>query len=158
MPRSSRAAVVPIRSRQKPSKRRSQLPATETAGPDREAVETAAEGWTDAVLACRTYGHQWRPLKAQHSPAYRYIRTEHVCRSCRAHRVQEMSERGSVYATWYVYPDGYLLRGSGGRITGDARDGLRLAAVGRIFRMSELPATETETRQAANRRDGRSGA
>jgi hypothetical protein len=42
-------------------------------------------------------------------------------------RIREMSESGHVYAETREYPDGYLTKGLG-RIAGEAKDAVRLAA------------------------------
>lgn len=100
-----------------------------------EAVQREARNWTDDQLECRTYGHRWNPSRAVHYRRFRYFRVVQLCGRCTAERVMELSERGTVLASWYQYPDGYLSHGLG-RIAGDARDALRLATITRVYDVS----------------------
>jgi hypothetical protein len=102
-----------------------------------DALE-AAENWTDKMLECRTYGHQWRPQAATYTKDRKAIATSQICRSCDAERHATLDARtGWVIATHIDYPDGYLLKGVG-RITGDAKGALRLTTVTRVYGLRPL--------------------
>lgn len=105
---------------------------------DPEEVAEKAQDWSDEILECRTYGHQWSPLKAQHVRQWRYFYIVQLCARCTTTRHMELSESGGeVFDSWYEYPDGYLTKGLG-RIAGDARGQLRLATVMRTFKIEDL--------------------
>jgi hypothetical protein len=95
---------------------------------ERGDVEAAAVSWTTQQLECRDMGHHWVPMDAVHIRRLQYYRVSHNCSRCGMVRVRELSESGHVYATSYEYPDGYLLQGLG-RIAGDGKDAIRLAAL-----------------------------
>jgi hypothetical protein len=99
---------------------------------DAREVERQAERWTDEILECRTDGHYWRPARATHHTAYRFYYIVQRCARCLCERHTEMTERGTIAARWIVYTDGYLTKGMG-RIVGDGRDALRLAALTRMY-------------------------
>lgn len=107
------------------------MPAEDGLATPEEAAELAKE-LSDAYLACRTYGHIWQPLTAVHNRSLHYWRATRRCPRCTTEKVEEISERGHVLASWYVYADGYLTEGIG-RLFGDARGVLRLAAITRTF-------------------------
>ena len=99
---------------------------------DSREVERRAAEWSSEVLECRTDGHTWRPVSATHHTTYRYFYTVQRCAKCESERHTEMTERGTITARWIVYADGYLSKGLG-RIVGDGRDALRLAALMRLY-------------------------
>lgn len=102
-----------------------------------DVARLASAQWTEAQVACRDMGHHWAPLDAIHVARLRFYRVSHGCERCGIVRVRELSERGSVYATTYRYPDGYLVEGLG-RIAGDAKDAIRLAAIRRTYNAREI--------------------
>jgi len=95
-------------------------------------VLAAARQWSDEVLRCRTYGHNWQPRNAVINRRHKFIYVEQECSTCHTVRHQEMSMRGAVYAQWYTYIDGYLLDGVG-RIAGEGRDAVRISTVMRTY-------------------------
>ena len=94
---------------------------------DRADVEAMAQDMPDSFLMCREMSHQWRPASARIGSDGVIARTLE-CGRCTAQRVQELSPRGHVLSSHYVYPEGYLAVNIG-RIAGDGRDALRLASV-----------------------------
>lgn len=112
-----------------------------------EDVERHARDWPGAFLECRLYGHEWRPLRATHYARMRYYLTAQQCPRCTSKRFAEISERGSVLSQWIEYADGYLTKNVG-RIVGDGRDVLRLAALNRVFDLKRSRAAETPHSQA----------
>lgn len=117
-----------------------------------EEVESRAAQWSQQVLECRVDGHAWRPARATHSTAYRFYYVVQRCPRCQTERHTEMTERGRITARWLDYPDGYLSKGAG-RIVGDGRDMLRLAALTRVYdthttrKLTEVPHSKA-TREA----------
>lgn len=104
-------------------------------------VTEAAKRWSDGVLKCRTYGHNWQPSRAIHNRKMHFIYVERICLECLppgggqpTTKHEELSERGTVLASWYTYADGYLTQGHG-RIVGEAKDELRITTVERTFKV-----------------------
>jgi hypothetical protein len=91
-----------------------------------DQVVAATEEWNDRVIACRIYGHSWRPLTVtRDNSGYTVMQR---CSSCTNRRVQEMDFRGFAGPWRYVYREGYLTKDLG-RIGSDGRAVLRLAAL-----------------------------
>jgi hypothetical protein len=107
-----------------------------------EDVERHAARWPKRFLECRLYGHEWRPKRATHYPELRYVLTVQRCPRCTSERFSELSERGAVLATWIEYAEGYLTEHVG-RIVGEGRDVLRVAALERVFNMETSHDAET---------------
>ena len=97
-----------------------------------DEVATQAETWSDEVLNCRTYNHNWVPSQAAWEEGGSILHVVHSCERCTTQKHMEMSQSGHVYNQWYEYADGYLSKGLG-RIAGDARDLLRITSVTRTF-------------------------
>lgn len=79
-----------------------------------EAVERAAQEWSDSVVQCRAFGHGWRPQTALHRPGM-YTITQR-CPRCRVRRWKRINERGYSLTPWhtdYSEATGYLLKGVG---------------------------------------------
>lgn len=93
---------------------------------DLDAVESNIADWTDSVISCRIYGHNWTA-----SSVFRvgdgYTVTQ-KCSRCANGRTQDMDSRGFATSWTYSYSDGYLTKGLG-RIGGDGRAALRLATL-----------------------------
>jgi ABC-type branched-subunit amino acid transport system substrate-binding protein len=74
-------------------------------------VETFAHGLSDKQLACRDYGHTWRPSAIEVVREGRtlggYVRI-YKCASCRTERRQTLDSHGDVVQNGYVYANGYL--------------------------------------------------
>lgn len=134
------------------------------AGPERrtphyadpqDVARVAQSQWTDGQIQCRDMGHHWAPMDAMHVARLRFYRVSHGCGRCGIVRVRELSERGHVFATTYTYPDGYLVQGLG-RIAGDAKDAIRVAAIKRTAGVREIRGKakdEDMPRFGATRRD-----
>lgn len=124
------------------------------------AVSSAAKKWSDGVLQCRTYGHDWQPSRAIHNRKLHFIYIERVCLRCLpaeggvpTTKHEELSETGTILASWYTYADGYLTVGQG-RIVGEARDELRITTVERTFhieRDAKKQARSSKTREHVTR-------
>lgn len=94
------------------------------ADPDR--VVSATEEWSDKVVACRIYGHGWKPLSVTRDSSGFTVTQR--CTSCGNRRVQAMDFRGFAGPWTYIYKEGYLTKDLG-RIGSDGRAVLRLAAI-----------------------------
>jgi hypothetical protein len=96
-----------------------------------EQAAEAVSGWSQLVLECRAYGHAWRPHDVKNDRRARRYLVSQVCDRCTTVRHQEMDYRGQLDPgkSWYDYPPGYLTHGQG-RMTGEARGALRIAALG----------------------------
>jgi hypothetical protein len=91
-----------------------------------DQVVSATEEWSDKVVACRIYGHGWKPLSVtRDSNGYTVIQR---CASCGNRRLQAMDFRGFAGPWTYIYKEGYLTKDLG-RIGSDGRAVLRLAAI-----------------------------
>ena len=95
-------------------------------------VERLADEWAPGVLACRDTGHQWGDSQAVHVVRFGYWKISQRCPRCGCTRYREMSERGHVYASTIEYSEGYLAVGLG-RIAGNTKDAVRIAAVRRTY-------------------------
>lgn len=98
---------------------------------DLSEVEHFANDLPEEFLLCREMGHRWLPYQAalNHDGTYhRALR----CPRCKTRKEQEISSRGAILATHYKHPEGYLHEGMG-RIAGDGRGVLRLAAIQRTI-------------------------
>jgi hypothetical protein len=121
-------------------------------------IEQHVEHWSTGVVMCRTYGHVWQPQGATWNPRYRIYFTSQVCPRCQCVRNSEVNERGHVLASWINYADGYLTKGLG-RVAGDARDVVRLAAIlGPQFNLKRLrgknlPAPRSQAARQEGTRD-----
>jgi len=94
----------------------------------RAEVEAATEQWPTDYLDCRFMRHSWARGDAVHVVRLRYYRASYVCTRCGTRKILEISDSGASFAQTYEYPDGYLAQGVG-RIAGEGRDAIRLAAV-----------------------------
>lgn len=75
-------------------------------------VERAAEQWSDNQVACRTYGHTWRPRTVTHRPGVYTVSQR--CSRCATARAQQINESGYPLGGWRMaYQDGYLLTNVG---------------------------------------------
>lgn len=92
-----------------------------------EAIQSAADDWTDGQVQCRSYGHAWRSLTATHVPGVYTIYQR--CQRCTTERSQDMNDSGYVLGPWRLhYVDGYLLKNLG-RVGQDGRAVLRLSSL-----------------------------
>lgn len=122
---------------------------------DADEVRRVAVEWAAEFLECRDTGHHWQPEDVTYfRAAGGYYRVVHVCARCGMRRLREISERGHVYASSYDYPAGYVAVGLG-RIAGEAKDAVRLAAItrGYVKQVKRRPREEDRPRFAATRRD-----
>lgn len=98
-----------------------------TAWADPKAVEDAAASWTDKWVHCRIYGHGWTPSSVTRVGEGFVVRQR--CNRCTNVREQAIDSRGYNLTPWrYIYPEGYLTKNLG-RIGGDGRAVLRIAAL-----------------------------
>jgi hypothetical protein len=96
-------------------------------------VADAISKFTLAHLQCRRYGHSWRPWRAEVFTRGRGYMEAVRCDRCATERTEECDRYGGVVSAHYVYPDGYLVKGLG-RLTGEDRGQLRIAAIRRRVR------------------------
>jgi hypothetical protein len=97
---------------------------------ERHEVEDAAAQMPSTHLDCRVMRHSWVREDAVHIARLRYFRVSFICQRCSTRRISEVSESGHEYASTYEYAEGYLSHGIG-RIVGEGRDAIRLAALQR---------------------------
>ena len=94
----------------------------------RDAVEAAAAEWSDAVVQCRIYGHNWRPLTVFLRARVYTVRQR--CNRCRNEREQTMDSQGYTLGGWRMtYRDGYLMPAKSGRVDGNGRAALRITSL-----------------------------
>lgn len=102
-------------------------------------VEAEVREWDNEVLECRTYNHKWAPQRATWNAEYRYYHIVQICTSCKSERTMDMDGHGHLISRPTIdYVDGYLMPAGLGRISGDAKDVVRLAAVTRTFPLEKL--------------------
>lgn len=101
-----------------------------------EEVEEQADQWTEDFLECRLYGHVWRPARATFNSTFKYYYVIQRCSRCFSERHSELNQYGHVMASWMKYAEGYLTKKIG-RIVGDGRDTLRLAALTRVYDLTK---------------------
>lgn len=102
---------------------------------ERADVEAFAETLPADYVLCRTIRHPWKPAIARRNHDGTF-HVELICERCTTKYVQELSPRGLILGTHYVYPQGYQMPKGQGRITGDDRGILRLAFVDLASRAS----------------------
>src|SRR6185312_8352007 len=90
-------------------------------------LDTALDTLPPGALACRDYGHTWKPFDAWRV-ARGAVEQRLRCPSCNTVRRRLLSRTGDVLAVGYLYPDGYLIAGLG-RLTGTDRNRIRLATL-----------------------------
>jgi hypothetical protein len=80
----------------------------------------------DQFLACRDFGHAWRPFDVRVVRKYQEIHRVFKClHECGTERTQVLSVDGHILRSWYAYPDGYVLPGIG-RLNTDDRARIRV--------------------------------
>lgn len=115
-----------------------------------EEVAAQVKNWDDDVLRCRTYGHQWQPSRAPLNRKGFYSVTE-FCPRCTCSRHYEMSTRGVIFGHPTIeYAEGYLTNGLG-RIVGDAKGVVRLAAITHTVPEERLTAKESMAQRPRSR-------
>lgn len=106
------------------------------------------EGLPEEFLACRDYGHLWRPRSARYMPeANGYTRTM-ACGRCHAERDQDLTASGGIVSGHYSYAEGYVAPRGQGRLGGEARDSLRLESVLRLLGRDSGPEHSTNRKSA----------
>jgi hypothetical protein len=99
-------------------------------------VQALTNQWSPGILECRAYGHQWRPSRVIYNKVDRFYAIYQSCPRCECERYQEMTVAGHVVASYIHYAPGYLAEGSG-RIIGEAKDAVRVAAVTRVWTVEQ---------------------
>jgi hypothetical protein len=93
-------------------------------------LDAFVAGLTDRVLHCRELGHVWKPLTARWDGDASCYDRRLRCNSCRTVRIQLLTRSGHPVSNRYVYPDGYLAKGT----THNAnRDVFRIEAITRFL-------------------------
>jgi hypothetical protein len=105
-----------------------------------DEVSRQAAAWSKAILECRLYGHHWRPQRAVYHDQYRFYYLVQACPRCHTERHTELN------------PAGYLTKGIG-RIVGDGRDALRLAAIERLYTLTATDELDERPHSRATRDD-----
>lgn len=93
----------------------------------REDVEDLAAGMKFEFLLCRDMMHAWQPHDRSIG-SDGVIKRTLMCHRCKTQRVQEITMRGGLLSSHYIYPDGYQAKGLG-RVAGDAKDAFRIASI-----------------------------
>jgi hypothetical protein len=83
-----------------------------------QRVTDIAEKYPDAFLACRDFGHSWRPLTASWN-ADNTITRRLRCVRCSVERHQLLTSEGYIVSGGYSYADGYQIKGVGSLTTDD---------------------------------------
>jgi len=99
--------------------------------PDDKAAAHTIEDIADEFLACRDFGHAWRPFDVKISRKQQEIHRIFRClHECGTERTQVLSVDGYILRSFYSYPDGYVLSGLG-RL--DTSDRARIRVMGTNF-------------------------
>lgn len=114
---------------------------TFTPPPDREPIKFARAseiaGWRQSLpeefLACRDYGHLWRPRSARYNAEGNHYTRTMACGRCHTERDQDLSASGAILSGHYDYADGYTAPRGQGRLGTEARDSLRLESILRLL-------------------------
>jgi hypothetical protein len=95
-----------------------------------DGVRRQATQWSEEIVDCRAFGHEWGPYTAEWEVPQIHVAL--VCQRCNAQKRFTIDSRNGLYVhrPYIAYPDGYLVKGLG-RILGDVKGELRLAAVAR---------------------------
>lgn len=116
-----------------------------TPGRKRRGLSVAASAAQDAImemtddhLLCRDFGHSWRPYQVDRIAQRKQWQETLLCQRCHTVRRRLLDFRGGMLANGYTYPEGYLVQGVG-RLTGSDRDGLRLAGLQAVMRVTGDP-------------------
>ena len=91
-------------------------------------LRSFTDSLSDEFLYCRRYGHNWHPRTALKNKWW-YEATV-ACDRCTCERIEIINMRGEIVKRYMRYPAGYLSRNLG-RIVGERKNGLRLAALER---------------------------
>lgn len=80
----------------------------------------------DEYLACRDFGHAWRPSDVKIDRKYKEIHRVFSCmHNCGTQRTQVLSPTGHIVRSYYTYPEDYVLPGLG-RLSADDRAAVRV--------------------------------
>ena len=95
---------------------------------DPQDIADATAGWSDAVIACRAYGHSWRPATVTMHLGTYTIR-QRCNRRCGTERECAMDSAGHYVKRWQLqYREGYLISHLG-RVDQEGRAIIRLASI-----------------------------
>jgi hypothetical protein len=96
-----------------------------------EPPPTTIEDIADQFLACRDFGHAWRPHDVKIDRRQHEIHRIFYClHECGTQRTQVLSSDGYIVRNFYTYPDGYVLQGLG-RL--NASDRARIRVMGTSY-------------------------
>jgi hypothetical protein len=96
------------------------------AGTNGEKPQGSIEDISDVFLACRDFGHAWRPHDVRIDRKYKEIHRVFSClHNCGTERTQVLSPNGHIVRNFYTYPDGYVILGLG-RLSIDDRAQIRV--------------------------------
>lgn len=92
---------------------------------DSPAAKTIAD-ISDTFLACRDFGHAWRPHDVRIDKKYAEIHRVFAClHGCGTERTQVLSQQGYIVRNFYAYAEGYVLNGVG-RLSAEDRAEIRM--------------------------------
>jgi hypothetical protein len=124
--------TAPKRRRAAPVTTRKAAPKVKAVPPPPEPVkvgiEQAIEQMTPEFVACRDYGHSWKPFTATWNPTFRYYESQLKCQRCNTVRTRFIGPQGQRAGGRYDYVDGYTIKGLG-FLSVDDRDHIRLASM-----------------------------
>lgn len=122
---------------------------------DPAAVEEWITKWSEALFRCRYYGHDWQDHRARFNDLYGFFSVTDRCSRCFSLKHKELNRYGhQISKSQIEYVDGYLIKGLG-RIIGDSRDVVQLAAVKSIYKLKTISMEEAanDIPRAASSRD-----
>lgn len=112
-------------------------------------ITHAIEEMPEAYLHCRDWQHAWQAytVRAINGGSLGYDQV-FECTRCGVHRHRILDSRGHIVSARYDYNlvPGYLIKGAG-RVDGDVRADIRLAAIQRYLTSHEKPATRRRGRR-----------
>lgn len=93
-----------------------------------DAVKDAAASWSDIIINCRSYGHNWvAQTVVRHRTWYEI--SQRCARGCGCERLSTINLSGYQISGWRMaYPPDYLLHQKG-RVGQDGRAMLRLESL-----------------------------
>jgi hypothetical protein len=102
---------------------------------DMKTVKQLAAQMPSEHLQCRKYGHSWKPLEVEELSAAdkRKLKAAYAetlkCSVCGTGRSQLLTKKGELRRNSYQYAKGYQTPKGTGRLSGEARDVLRVTDI-----------------------------